>query len=283
MSIAAAKAKGRSKSAAPIETDAGNVVDILHRLHETTYNDGYKPEQQDVVLMAKEKIIGTMGNFVTISGQPKARKSTITHAIIASAISGTEVLAMSAQLPRNKNRVVLFDTEQSRFDFYSSLQRMKRLASIGTMPANFTGYNTRHFKPAENRMALAEVSKQPDVGMIVIDGMLDMIMDFNDIVECKYFIDELKYITEKNNVFVICVLHQSKGSTNTLGHLGSMSDRFSQATLDVIKHDDGVTEVKPKFMRSDEHFEPIHIYWDHRISNYNLYWTDYTPPKTKAK
>lgn len=257
-------------------------IDIISKLAETQYRDGEQPEGQEIVLTIKDKIVGTMGNFCVISGQPKARKSTVTQAIIGSAITDTPVLDFRARLPKHKPGIVLLDTEQSRYDHCRSINRMKGLADItGELPKRFRAYNTRHFTPNENKMALSAICAMPDVGMIVIDGILDLIMDFNDIVECKLLIDQLKYVTEKNNVFVLLVLHQSKGSTNTIGHLGSFCDRFSQATIDVVKHEDGVTEVKPKFMRSDEHFEPVPIYWNYNINNYAVHWTDYTPPKKK--
>jgi archaellum biogenesis ATPase FlaH len=280
MSLAKARAKANKTEKGEIEPDQ---IDILAKLNDTQYIPGYNPPIQDIVFSVDEKIVGTLGNFVTISGQPKARKSTITHAILASALIESNVFRLYCKLPQQKNEIVLVDTEQSKYDFYRSLDRLKRMADISDFPKRFTAYNTRHFKPMENILALHQIASRPNVGMIVIDGLLDLIMDFNDVHECKNLIDNLKYITEKNNVFMLVVLHQSKGTNMTIGHLGSMSDRFSQATIEVIKHDDGVTEVKPKFMRSDEHFNPIHIYWDHRISNYNLYWTDYTPPKNKSK
>lgn len=276
----------KAKIKAAQDTAANEVINIDAKLAATQYNANYKPSEQQVALTVKNKIVGTLGNFITISGQPKARKSTISHAIIASGIVGTAVLDFKLSLPPNKNKIVLLDTEQSRYDFYKSLDRMKALVDAPDLPPWVTAYNTRHFQPNENLAALKSIAATPGVGCIVVDGALDLITDFNDITECKRVIDALKLLTEANGVLVIIVLHQAKTTNFTIGHLGSMADRFSQATLDIIKHEDGVTEVKPKFMRSDEHFEPVCIYYNHNINNYSLHWAapDYSQkPKTNKK
>jgi hypothetical protein len=56
------------------------------------------------------------------------------------------------------------------------------------------------------------------------------------------------------------VLHLGKGQGETLGHLGSNTDRWSQSTMIVEKNKDaGQFVLKSKYLRSDGDFEPVAI------------------------
>jgi hypothetical protein len=59
---------------------------------------------------------------------------------------------------------------------------------------------------------------------------------------------------------MIGVLHLGKGHGETLGHLGSNTDRWAQSTLIVEKNKDTRQFcLKPKYLRSSEDFETIAI------------------------
>jgi hypothetical protein len=58
-------------------------------------------------------------------------------------------------------------------------------------------------------------------------------------------------------------MHLSKSSGNTLGHFGSMADRYAQSVVTIEKTELNQLVLKPKFLRSDGDFEPVAIsYWD---------------------
>ena len=66
---------------------------------------------------------------------------------------------------------------------------------------------------------------------------------------------------------MIGVLHLGKGQGETLGHLGSNTDRWAQSTMIVEKNKDlGQFILKPKFLRSSDDFDPI------AIMNFNGNW-----------
>ena len=74
-------------------------------------------------------------------------------------------------------------------------------------------------------------------------------------------------ITKEFDITLIGVLHTGKGNNETLGHLGSNTDRWANSTLIVEK--DKVTKqhiLKPKFLRSDSDFDPV------AIVNYDGKW-----------
>ena len=54
--------------------------------------------------------VETLGNFSASTGKPKSKKTFNVSAIVASALSGKEVLKYKAELPPCKNRVLYIDT-----------------------------------------------------------------------------------------------------------------------------------------------------------------------------
>jgi hypothetical protein len=94
----------------------------------------------------------------------------------------------------------------------------------------------------------------------VLDGLLDLILNYNSEEECRLLIQFIKRITAQFNILLITVLHLGKKDKETLGHLGSASDRYAQSTLIIEKDKDQQTyNLSPKFMRSDADFETVSI------------------------
>lgn len=71
--------------------------------------------------------IATLGNFSASTGKPKSKKTFNVSAIVASALSGKEVLKYKAELPPCKNRVLYIDTEQSKCHCHKVLHRILTL------------------------------------------------------------------------------------------------------------------------------------------------------------
>jgi calcineurin-like phosphoesterase family protein len=93
-------------------------------------------------------------------------------------------------------------------------------------------------------------------------------LDYNDPKETRLVTNWLKRITKQYDILLLGVLHLGKGQGETLGHLGSNTDRWSQSTMIVEKNrDNNQFVLKPKYLRSDSDFEPI------AITNYDGRWS----------
>lgn len=229
------------------------------------------PNLEDFILTVRGKRVGSFGNLVTVTGKPKARKTVFVHGIIAAAISKGEFYKIRVNLPDARRNVILLDTEQDRNDLLASMDRLARTmnAPLANFP-HFRVYSLRLLSPAEVlkfiRLALEQT---PGVGMLVVDGLLDTINDMNNVEEARAVMQEIKTVCDRFRVLLVGVLHQSKGSNFSIGHLGSFADRFAQSVLGVEK--DPKTEnstLAAVYMRSDGHFEPVEIYFNHRMNTY---------------
>jgi len=171
-------------------------------------------------------------------------------------------------LPYDRQRIGYFDTEMSSFDFYRQVDKIITLAEKKSLPPTFDAYSLREDMPSKIRAMIEQyLIENKDCSCIFVDGMLDLCLDYNDPRETRLVTNWLKRITKQYDILLIGVLHLGKGQGETLGHLGSNTDRWSQSTMIVEKNRDvGQFVLRPKYLRSDEDFEPI------AISNFNGQW-----------
>ena len=76
--------------------------------------------------------IATLGNFSASVGKPKSKKTFNCAAIVASALSGKNILHYKAHLPERKHKVLYVDTEQSKCHCHKVLERILKLAGMPT-------------------------------------------------------------------------------------------------------------------------------------------------------
>ena len=105
------------------------------------------------------------------------------------------------------------------------------------------------------------LKNNPECSILCVDGFLDLCFNYNDEVETRKLTNWFKKITKEFNIMLLGVLHLGKsGGQETLGHLGSNTDRWANSTLIVEKDKQNNQYVlKPKFLRSAGDFEPIAI------------------------
>jgi hypothetical protein len=239
-----------------------SIADLQNRLELRHYKNDYTPAREDLVLVIGGKKVGTLQNFVTFTGHAKSGKSTYLAGTIARALSfDAKIKSIDLVLPEKRRKLCLFDTEQSEHDFYSSLNKIKNMAKIETLPQWFNAYAVRE-DDADVIKQMIEVYliNNPDCSVLIIDGLLDLIHTFNDEIIAKQLIQWLKFITKKYNILVIGVIHLTKKDNNTLGHLGSALDRYSQSVVEITKDvESGTMVMQPRLMRSDLEFDAVAI------------------------
>lgn len=230
-------------------------------LEQRVYHKNYKPPAEQVIFDIEQRCVGTLENIVCFTGLPKAGKSTFIHSCIASAFVSDAIFGMRIKLPKKNNVITYIDTESSQFDFYRGIDRIKNFLPIKKLPDNFHAYNFRDLSPKEIKDVLSYyLTSVPQCSVLIIDGLLDTLTNYNDETESRLCIDWLKKITKQHNILVIGVVHVGKTNLQTLGTFGSMIDRYCQSVMLVEKmKDSGYFELKPKFMRSDADFSPILI------------------------
>jgi hypothetical protein len=248
----------------------------LNKLAQRQYKKDYIPAEEQVVLSIQSKIIGCLSSFVIYSGIPKSSKSTFMAITCASAFSNNDIFGIKLNLPNDRKRIAYFDTESSEFDFYKQINKIKYFSNLENLPETFSAFAFREDNPKEIlTMVESFLITNTDTSVIILDGILDCLIDYNEVKESRELINWIKRITKKYNCLLLGVLHLGKKDMQTLGHFGSQSDRYAQSTLKIERNkEQNLFTLSSTFLRSSDDFAPINL-------TYNNGWYEVNASQNK--
>lgn len=260
-----------------------NQKELYNLLQSVEYNQSEPPPPEQVIFRIQFKTIGSLGDFILFSGRPKSGKTKYLSGAIAASISRQEVFSMNIRLPENKSKVAHFDTEQGKYSHFKMMQLIKQLANLEALPDNFKSYRCRSVAPAQILQIVdCYLKLNPDCGMIYLDGLLDTIESMNDEKHSSYIKRWLKKITEDHNVLLAGVIHRGFSNDKSIGQIGSEGERAAQTVLLVEKNKETKQYIlRGEYMRDDDEFEPIAIYYNKQLSLWQE--CDYIPETETAK
>ena len=214
-----------------------------------------------VVINVDKSVISTLGNFSASTGKGKSKKTFNVCAIVAAALTNGTVLNYRASFPEGKRKVLYFDTEQSAYHCQKVLQRINRLCGLPETEDNdqIEFVMLREYSPLDRKtiieMALTE---RPDLGLVVIDGLRDLLFDINSSTEAAEVIGLLMRWTSQYNLHIHTVLHLNKADDNVRGHIGTELNHKAETILQITRNEnDGkVSEVHAALIR-DRDFPPF--------------------------
>ena len=106
-----------------------------------------------------------------------------------------------------------------------------------------------------------------DVGLIVLDGIADLVTDANTEEDARILLEKVKARLNKNGCVLLTVLHTEKTGEYSRGSLGTILDQKASAILKCVKdneppNDGYTTVVSPVKIRSSREFEPFELSHD---------------------
>ena len=212
-----------------------------------------------VALFIQEQPACTLGNFSASIGKPKGRKTFNVSAMVAAALTGGKVLEYQGNLPEGKRRVIYFDTEQSRYHAYNVLRRVARMSGLtnAEVKQQMEFFALRPYA-VEMRIAMMEyvISHSEGIGLVVIDGIRDMVCDINNPRESTEVVSHLMRWTDKYDLHLHVVIHQNKGDDNARGHIGTEINNKSETVIkvEIDRTNEMVSTVEAVYTR-DKPFE----------------------------
>lgn len=209
----------------------------------------------------EELPIGTLGNFSLIIGKAKSRKTFFASLIVGSILNDyVAERKIIGQLPIGKKGVLYFDTEQSRYHAVKTINCIHQVAEKAVIEG-FTGYCLRQFNPIE-RLKLIEyaIESTPNLGLVVIDGLRDLITAINDEGQATKLTSLLLKWSAERDIHIIGVLHENKGDNNARGHIGTELVNKAETVISVSIKNSGDMHsiVEPKYTR-DKSFIPFYF------------------------
>ena len=192
-------------------------------------------EKAPEILKVQGSVIGTLGNFSASIGKAKSKKTFNVSAIVAASLKNGTVLRYVAELPENKRKVLYVDTEQSH---YHCLKVMKRILRLAGLPDDRDNEHLeflalRKYTP-EQRIRIVEqaIYNTPDIGLVIIDGIRDMVYDINSprestriISKLMQWTDDRQIGTELNNKAETVLLVEKDKSNGDISNVSAMHIR----------------------------------------------------------
>jgi hypothetical protein len=180
-----------------------------------------------------EQRIFTLGNFSSIIGKAKAKKTFLVSMFTAAIINpGGLYERLRNYRPADRPLILYFDTEQGEWDCWNVIRRIE---TMSRRDENFRAFNLRPFSPEERRGVIDYAFTQfgDRCCYCVIDGIADLVNDFNDAIEATETATMLMRLTHDYNCHITTLIHQNKNDNFATGHLGSAIMKKSEILIEV--------------------------------------------------
>lgn len=202
---------------------------------------------------------GSYGDFSCIVGASKSRKTFFKSMIEASYLGGnSKQLLPSFQGHGSKDKVVIsIDTEQSHF--HTQIVQRRVLSLVDAPINNYFTFSLREYSPKERFDFIDWIINESEfknrIGLMSIDGYVDLVTDFNSLEQSTGLTDKLLNWTATGKMHITGILHKNFGTSKPVGHVGSSVLKKAETVVFIEKEDD-ITFAKCEYSRNIE-FSPI--------------------------
>lgn len=175
-------------------------------------------------------------DIVCIKAKQKNGKTHLNAIIMSAAKSGkwNEVECVTKGA-----KVLYVDTEQKKRDTQRIVHKALRMAGCKLKNSDdLQVLNLRDVTSPDEcrkRIQQAVIVYKPDI--VIIDGVVDILNDFNDVTESQQLVRELMKMADDGNCCIITVLHTNKAvdDHNMRGHLGTILAQKASAVFECRK------------------------------------------------
>ncbi len=174
--------------------------------------------------------LGTYGNFSFIQGVPKSKKSFFVSLLSSAYLADNQFTGL-IKGNRGNRSLIHFDTEQS--DFHSS-KVFRRAIDMSGITDKYYTFALRELNYFERIQVIEQSLNQiKDVGLVIIDGIADLVSDVNDLEQSNQCIQYLMKWTAKYRCHIITVIHSNYGTSKPTGHLGSFLEKKCETQIEL--------------------------------------------------
>ena len=164
-----------------------------------------------------------LAELIGIKGRAKVGKSQFEYYLIAVMLASAS--RGSVKPLQDRYKILLFDTEQSQASLKKCCQRALNFAGLPPDKNNdcFMPFFMRPLSIEERRKVIADAVEAEKPDIVFIDGVRDLLQDFNSLDQSNDLIQWLLSLTAEYGCTIVSVLHQNKAKDdgNMRGHLGT--------------------------------------------------------------
>lgn len=202
--------------------------------------------------------LATYGNFVFIQAPPKHFKTYFVSLLTAAYIGGKEEFTGHIKGHRKGHEVLYIDTEQSKWHTQKVSKRVSMMLDSDEEQDKYKVFALREYS-YNDRIEFIEkyLFHTKNVGLVIIDGVADLVSDVNNIEECNAITQRIMTLSSKYHCAIITVIHSNYGSEKPTGHLGSALEKKAETQI-IIEKEQTPGFLSARCRRSrNKSFDPI--------------------------
>lgn len=246
-------------------------MEAVNNLYETRLDPTKKIEQAPILLSVNSRTgtqsiatpIFSYGDMSMIQGRQKSKKTFLTAAMCANLLN-SESFDHKLVSEEDGKSVAIFDTEQS--DYYA--QKNNQRVFYLSMQKEFFYFALRDKNPTERKAMIEYFAKthKDKVRFLLIDGIVDLLFDFNDLKECSNLVQWLMALTKETGIHICSILHENNsqaGAGKARGHIGTMLSQKVETVIRIEKnkHNPNASIISAADTRG-RGFSPFEIFID---------------------
>lgn len=196
-----------------------------------------KLKEPEGLILVDGNPLFTRGDFSVISGQAKSKKSLFIRAVVIGSLTNRYMRITGV----NVQRVLWYDTEQSEYDAARHLKGIKAATMWDDeeIDKRVSLFFCRSVDAKQRNDMLLDHLLTNKYDLIIVDGLRDLIFDFNDVEDSGKIISQVMRICETQNCHTITVLHENPGTERKVrGHLGTEAVNKAELVIKVEKDKD---------------------------------------------
>lgn len=189
-----------------------------------------------------------LGNIMAICAEMKMGKSWLMQQMAVALLKG-EFMGLTTEI--EQPNILYFDTEQDKYDSQMVMRRIQYLCGWSFQDDNpqLHIYSMRDFDKMDESLSIPQ-NRIKAIGLAIqiyrphvvfVDGVRDLIDDFNDLAESARLVQELMSLTSKYDCCIWSVLHVNPNSDKMRGHLGTELGNKVTDVFSVHKNKDQMT------------------------------------------
>ena len=196
--------------------------------------------------------IGTFGNLIFVQAPPKSTKTFFVSLLSAAFLGGrSDGYTKGIKGYRDDKCLLHFDTEQGRFHASRVFKRTLRMTGLDNECYYTYGLRQLDYDKRVDFIDYCLSRRVNNPGLVIIDGIADLVSDVNNIDESNKIIQKLMSWTLEYNCTILTVIHSNHGTNKATGHLGSALYKKAETAIQLMPNfDEGYIEVLCKESRN---------------------------------
>tara|TARA_R110001599_G_C12209810_1_gene656456 strand:- start:40 stop:885 length:846 start_codon:yes stop_codon:yes gene_type:complete len=176
--------------------------------------------------------IGTYGNFSFVQAPPKTKKTFFISLLSSVYLSGSNNFGGNIKGHRTDQCLLHIDTEQGKWHAQRVFKRAIDMSAMDGSQCYYTfALREIGYKKRIEFIEYLLKSDNQNIGVLIIDGIADLVSDVNNLEESNGCIQKLMEWSSIYNLHIITVIHSNFGSDKPTGHLGSFLEKKAETQI----------------------------------------------------